>query len=179
MFLSSTNSKPSSSTPAPTEALLATQKTLEQESAQLKAQIAALQAQLSQNEQQSRKVADQLDTLLNPEDPELAQLLFTKLPNLNRGIKCYVDSSKQQINIYLISCEQSATREVNAFFCNFLNDNDFLVQFNYGGIDRIVSFNQPVVTVQMELTDRQKLVDGLKLAVAAPQISSTTMTMRC
>jgi hypothetical protein len=160
---------------------------LQEQIAQHTAHAAACERQLAQikTETHNYKAAIStatraIDAITSRRDSELESLLTAKLPNVNRGIECCVDLTTQKLNIYLISCMPEEVTNVNTFFCAFLNDDDFLTRDAVGGDYGInVAFNQPIISVQLPLADREKLVNGLKLANAAPKISATTLTARC
>lgn len=140
--------------------------------------VALLRQQLRDSVCELQTTQQQLDQLYITEDSELTKLLALKLPNITRGIECQQDKQNQKLLIKLLFCDPEDAPRVNHFFCAFLNDEDFLVEAKIGTWHE-GPFNNPFISVTAKLTDREKLVNGLKLATPIKHIQSSQFTARC
>lgn len=131
-------------------------------------------------EEQREQIASQneiLSKILVPNDPGLARLLMNKLPNIHK-IECSLDRTTGIETINFVKVEGVSSQRIAGFLKAFVEPLD--ITYGTGGYKEFLEFpfNQSIMRVRIAAADREKLIEGLKLAAAAPAIVSHP-TYRC
>lgn len=142
---------------------------------------AQIEEQIAQLMSEQRSIADaissdttRLKKLVIRTDQTLTDLLASKLPNV-QGFNCEINTHTGAVRIQFMNCREEQLRSIMSFFKAFIDEDNVDIS-----IDSFSSFAKiPSIIVKISSAARDRLVQGLSLSQAVPQVSSTKSTMRC